>query len=140
LVLTKHIRLTVAVLLAAAIAGCSTTRISQSPRDIDPFDVQKLKLGETAKEEVISLMGPPVAVTINSKGFEVYTFVAGSSLSQVWQIPPILVFYVDAVSSAKTKVLTVTFSGNTVIDWSYTVSSAGGGFQAGNVQGGTIDD
>jgi hypothetical protein len=45
------------------------------------------------------------------------------------------------VSSAKAKVLTVTFSGNTVVDWNYSVRAAGGGGEggAGGVQGGRFE-
>jgi hypothetical protein len=86
------------------------------------------------------MFGPPIAITINSEGLEVYTFANVNSLSQMWQVPPILVIYVDSVSSSKTKVLTVAFKNNKVANWNYTVSSAGGGFQAGGVQGGTIGE
>ena len=128
----------IAIMFLLALAGCTSMKMSKSPRDLEYSDVEKIKLGVTSKDEVISMFGAPVAITVDSKGMEVFTFVSGDSLSQMWQIPPILVVYVDSVSSAKTKVLNVTFSGDTVIDWRYTVSAAGGGFQAGGVQGGTI--
>jgi outer membrane protein assembly factor BamE (lipoprotein component of BamABCDE complex) len=116
------------------------TRVSQGPNDIDHSEVQELEIGETTKEEVIAMFGSPLAVTVNAKGIEVYTFVWGNSALQMWQVPPIFVIYVNSVSSAKFKVLTVTFSGDTVIDWSFTVRATGGGTQAGNVQGGTLGE
>ena len=125
------------VLLLAV--GCTTTKITKNPREIDPSNVQKLEKGVTSKKEVIELFGSPVAITLNADGFEVYTFATGVNASQVWRVPPIFVIYADSASSAKTRVLMVTFSGDTVINWTYTVSSAGGGFQAGGVQGGTLD-
>jgi len=125
-------------LLLAAIAGCTSTRVRMSERDIDFTAVQKIENGNTSKEEIISAFGAPLAITVNSKGLETYVFVSGETQNQMWQVPPIIVIYVNSVSSSKTKVLTVSFSGDTVIDWNYTVSAAGGGFQAGNVSGGTI--
>ena len=135
---TNFRNLALAALAFLLITGCTATRVRQSARDIDPGELEKIEIGETTKAEIISLFGAPVAITANSKGLEVYTFVFGDSRSQVWRVPPILVIYVDSVSSSKTKVLSVTFSGDTVINWSYTVNSAGGGHQAGGVQGGTI--
>jgi outer membrane protein assembly factor BamE (lipoprotein component of BamABCDE complex) len=130
----------IAALLLPALTGCTTTRVSKAANEIDQAEVQELKVGETTKEEVLSMFGSPIAITINSAGLEVYTFANLDSRSQMWQVPPILVIYVDSVSSSKTKVLTVAFKDNKVANWNYTVSSAGGGFQAGGVQGGTIGD
>lgn len=127
-----------AALALLAAAGCTMMKVSMGEREIDPWAVEELEIGETTKEDVIARFGPPSAITINSKGFEVYTFFSANVQSQMWRVPPILVVYVNAVSSSKVKVLTVTFSGNTVTDWSYTVNSMGGGAQAGNVAGGTI--
>lgn len=136
--LTNSKNVLIAALALLAFAGCTSTRMSKSPRDLEYSEIEKIKLGVTSKDEVISMFGAPVAIMVDAKGMEVFTFVSGDSRSQMWQVPPILVVYVDSVSSAKTKVLNVTFSGDTVIDWRYTVSAAGGGFQAGGVQGGTI--
>ena len=138
--LTSFRAATTIALLLLALTGCSMTRMSRTANEIDFAEIQELKAGETTKEEVLSMFGPPVAITINSEGLEVYTFANLDSRSQMWQIPPILVIYVDSVSSAKAKVLNVTFRNNTLAAWSYTVSSAGGGFQAGGVQGGTFGE
>lgn len=135
----KNFRIVVLGIVAfLAVTGCTMMKVSMSEREIDPWAVQELKIGETTKEAVLAEFGPPSAITVNSKGFEVYTFLSANVQSQMWRVPPILVVYVNAVSSTKVKVLTVTFSGNTVTDWNYTVNSMGGGAQAGNVGGGTI--
>jgi outer membrane protein assembly factor BamE (lipoprotein component of BamABCDE complex) len=133
---SKSISAALVLLLAA---GCTTMSISRNPRDIDSNNLQKLERGVTTKKEVIELFGAPVAITLTADGFEVYTFASGMTASQVWQVPPIFVIYADSASSAKTKVLSITFSGDTMINWTYTVSSAGGGFQAGGVQGGRFE-
>lgn len=130
----------ITVLLLPALTGCTATRMSRAANEIDQAEVKELKVGETTKEDVLSMFGSPIAITINSEGLEVYTFVNLDSHSQMWQVPPILVIYVNSVSSSKTRVLTIAFKDNKVANWNYTVSSAGGGFQAGGVQGGTIGD
>ena len=121
-------------------AGCSTTRVLQNPTDFKPWDTDKLEKGVTTKEQAIGMLGSPVAITVSSEGIEIYTFVSGGSASQTWEIPPIFVFYRDSVSSAGMKVLTVAFKDNVVLKWTYTVSSATGGFQAGGFQGGKVGE
>ncbi len=133
-------RVTGAAILLAVLAGCTSTRMSMSPRDIEHAEVKKIEAGETTKEEIISMFGAPVSITVNSKGFEVYMFISGDSKLQMWQVPPIFVIYVDSVSSAKFKMLSVTFSGDTVIDWNFSVRAAGGGSQAGGVSGGMLGE
>ena len=128
-----------AVLLAFA-AGCTTTRVSQNPIDLKPWNLEKLEKGVTTKEQVIEMLGSPAAVTVSSEGIEIYTYASGGQASQTWEIPPIFVFYRDSVSSAGMKVLTVAFKDNVVLKWTYTVSSATGGFQAGGFQGGRVGE
>lgn len=128
--------LTLGALLFSLTVGCSTVRVSQNPNDLKPWDTDKLEKGVTTKEQVVEMLGPPAAVTVSSEGIEVYTFVTGGSASQTWEIPPIFVFYRNSVSSAGMKVLTVVFMDNTVMKWTYTVSSTTGGFQAGAFHGG----
>jgi outer membrane protein assembly factor BamE (lipoprotein component of BamABCDE complex) len=132
--------LALGALLLSLAAGCTTTRVSQNPIDLKPWDFEKLEKGTTTKEEVIEMFGSPAAVTVSSEGVEIYTYASGGTASQTWEIPPIFVFYRDSVSSAGMKVLTVAFKDNVVLKWTYTVSSATGGFQAGGFQGGKVGE
>jgi outer membrane protein assembly factor BamE (lipoprotein component of BamABCDE complex) len=132
--------LALGALLLLFAAGCTTVRVSQNPTDLRPWDTDKLERGVTTKEQVIGMFGPPAAITVSSEGIEVYTFVSGGSAGQTWDIPPILVFYSNSVSSAGMKVLAVVFQKNVVVKWTCTVSSATGGFQAGGFQGGKVGE
>jgi len=132
--------LALGALLPLFFAGCMTARVSQNPIDLRPWDTDKLEKGVTTKEQVIEMLGPPAAITVSSEGVEIYTFASGGSASQTWEIPPIFVFYRNSVSSAGMKVLTVAFKDNVIIKWTYTVSSATGGFQAGGFQGGKVGE
>jgi len=132
--------LALGMLLLSFAAGCTTMKVSQNPTDLRPWDTDKLEKGVTTKEQVIGLFGPPSAVTVSSEGIEIYTFASGGTASQTWEIPPIFVFYRNSVSSAGMKVLVVVFQNNIVLKWTYTVSSATGGFQAGGFQGGNVGE
>ena len=137
---TSYRLLVLGALLLLLTAGCTTSRISQNPIDLKPWDTDKLEKGVTTKEQVIEMLGPPAAITVSSEGVEIYTFASGGSASQTWEIPPIFVFYRNSVSSSGMKVLTVAFKDNVVLKWTYTVSSATGGFQTGGFQGGRVGE
>ncbi len=132
--------LALGALLLSFSVGCSTFKVSQNPTDRKPWDTGKIEKGVTTKEQIIEMFGSPVAITVSSDDIELYTYATGGSASQTWEIPPIFVFYRNSVSSAGMKVLTVAFRNNVVIKWTFTVSSATGGFQAGGFQGGRVGE
>ena len=54
-------RAIVAALLCAALCGCAS-----AGRKIDSAKVDQIKKGETTREQVLKLMGPPNQITKNS--------------------------------------------------------------------------
>lgn len=112
--MTRHHVLALALIFAIIFAsGCATVG-----RKIDPSNFEKIKKGETTKDEVVSLLGSPDHLTISGNGNTAMTYIYSRAAARPETFIPFVGALVGGYDVQTQAVVIVVGPDGKVIDYS----------------------
>lgn len=109
-------RKTLWILILLLVTGCMSINTGIGEKEIPAESIQKIKIGQTSKQEIINLFGNPHSISTTARGQEVYKFVYMQTSSKS---KPSL-FSINMDIDTKYQELNVTFENDVVVDYQST--------------------
>lgn len=106
-------RTTIALVLVLFLSACSTTGVKQLEHETDATLASKINVGQTAKADVLAMLGPPTQTSFTDSGLEVISYEFEDTTPRLRNFIPYNVL--SQVSDGKRKQLTVLFDDSSVV-------------------------